>query len=179
MSRVIWITGLPGSGKSTVAEALKTALKDDAVILRMDELRKVVTPVPTYSDEERELLYRSLVYTAKKLSDCSHTVIIDATAHLRRWRTLARNVICEYMEVYLKCSLDECRRREERRADSHQAPKSIYKKAEEGWPVPGVNVPYEEPTRPEITIDTERTEIQVAVNLILESSKNLFGSINV
>ncbi len=171
MSLVIWITGLPGSGKSTVAEALKTTLKDDAVILRMDDLRKVVTPVPTYSDEERELLYRALVYTAKKLSESGHTVIIDATAHMRRWRTLARNVICEYMEVYLKCSLTECRRREEKREDLHQAPKSIYKKADEGWPVPGVNVPYEEPARPEITIDTERTDINKAVKIILESLK--------
>jgi adenylylsulfate kinase len=171
MSCVIWITGLPGSGKSTVAEALYAALHDDAVILRMDDLRKVVTPVPTYSDEERELLYRSLVYTAKKLHEAGHIVIIDATAHKRRWRTLARNVIYEYMEVYLKCPLDECRRREESREDSHQAPRSIYKKADEGWPVPGVNVPYEEPARPELTIDTEKTAVRKTVQLILKRLK--------
>jgi adenylylsulfate kinase len=176
MSLVIWITGLPGSGKSTVAEALKKTLKDDAVILRMDDLREVVTPAPTYSDEERELVYRSLIYTAKKLSECGHTVIIDATAHLRRWRTLARNVIGTYMEVYLKCSLDECRRREEERADSHQAPRNIYKKGNEGWPVPGVNVAYEEPTSPEVTIDTERMSITDAAHLIQETSRSLFGS---
>ena len=63
------------------------------------------------------------------------------------------------------------RRREEKREDLHQAPKSIYKKADEGWPVPGVNVPYEEPARPEITIDTERTDINKAVKIILESLK--------
>lgn len=171
MSCVIWITGLPGSGKSTVAEALKAALHNDAVILSMDDLRKVVTPVPTYSEEERDLLYRSLVYTAKKLYGAGHTVIIDATAHMRRWRTLARKVISGYMEVYLTCSLDECRRREESRVDSHQAPGSIYKKADEGWPVPGVNVPYEEPAAPELTIDTEKTAVSRSVQLILNRLK--------
>jgi adenylylsulfate kinase len=90
---------------------------------------------------------------------------------MRRWRTLARNVICEYMEVYLKCSLNECKRREEKRADLHQAPKSIYKKADEGWPVPGVNVPYEEPAKPEITIDTEKTAVKKAVRLIIKRLK--------
>ena len=85
---------------------------------------------------------------------------------MRRWRTLARNVIGAYIEVYIKCSLDECRRREMERTDSHEAPKSIYKKAEEGWPVPGITVPYEEPAKPEITIDTEKTTVNKAVSVI-------------
>lgn len=173
MPFVVWITGLPGSGKSTIAGALKAALSEDTVILRMDDLRKIVTPTPSYSDEERELVYRALVFTAKMLYDSGHTVIIDATAHMRRWRTLARDVISEYMEVYLTCSLDECQRREMEREDAHQAPRDIYKRAEQGWPVPGVNVSYEEPATPEVIIDTESTGIQVAVSLILESSKNI------
>ncbi len=171
MSFVVWITGLPGSGKSTIAEALKDPLGRDAVILRMDDLRKIVTPAPTYSEEERELLYRALVFTAKNLYENGHTVIIDATAHMRRWRTLARNVMGAYMEVYLTCSLDECRRREMERTDAHEAPKSIYKKAEEGWPVPGITVPYEEPAKPEITIDTEKTAINDAVGIIVNTLK--------
>src|SRR5512140_183331 len=84
---VIWITGLPGSGKSTLADALKE-LRHDFVILRMDELRKIVTPEPTYSGPERDLVYRSLVYLAGKLAECGHHVIIDATGNMKKWREL-------------------------------------------------------------------------------------------
>ena len=80
MAFVIWITGLPGSGKSTVALAVKEKIPD-AVILRMDEFRKIVTPVPAYSDEEREHVYRALVYTAKTLYNLGQHIIIDTSRH--------------------------------------------------------------------------------------------------
>ncbi|GBE00302.1 putative adenylyl-sulfate kinase [bacterium BMS3Abin07] len=169
MPFVIWITGLPGSGKSTIADALKPELAN-AVVLRMDELRKIATPHPTYAEDERDLLYRALVFTAIKLYENGHNVIIDATANMRRWRELARNRIKDYIEVYLKCTVEECRMREIKRADTHLAPKDIYKKADAGWPVPGVNVPYEEPLDPDIVIDTEKTDISTSVEMILEKS---------
>ncbi|NJD56123.1 MAG: adenylyl-sulfate kinase, partial [Nitrospirae bacterium] len=96
--KVVWLTGLPGSGKSTVADAVKQ-LRPHIVILRMDELRKVVTPVPTYSEEEREMVYRCIVYLAAILSGLGHDVIIDATGNLRRWRDLARELIPSFAEV--------------------------------------------------------------------------------
>ncbi len=151
--RVIWITGLPGSGKSTVAEAVKQRLPD-IVILRMDELRKVITPNPTYSNQEREVAYRSLVYLAKTLSGLGHDVIIDATGNLRRWRDLARDLIPAFAEVYLRCSLETCAAREKQRTETHGAPRDIYEKGRTGWPVPGVTAPYEKPLTPEVTIDT-------------------------
>lgn len=168
MSFVIWITGLPGSGKSTVADRLKAAIPD-AVILRMDDLRKTVTPNPTFSNEEREILYRSLVYMAGILYKNGHTVILDATANMRRWRDLARDTIKDYFEVSLRCPLEECRKREMKRVDTHQAPLDIYKKAEEGWPVPGINVPYEAPLDPEIAIDTDKTDVDTTVEIILKT----------
>jgi len=167
---VLWITGLPGSGKSTIADAVKQG-HPDFVMLRMDDLRKIVTPIPTYSEAERDMVYRSLVYCAKRLSDLGHDVIIDATGNLRKWRDLARTLIPLFIEVYLKCSLDECRKREEQRIETHGAPKAIYQKGKEGWPVPGVTVPYEKPLRPEITIDTERMKVVHAVAFILDFLK--------
>ncbi|MBI5640158.1 MAG: adenylyl-sulfate kinase [Nitrospirae bacterium] len=163
--KAIWITGLPGSGKSTVADALNE-LHPEFVILRMDDLRKVVTPEPSYSEAERDLVYRSIVYLAKRLSELGHHVIIDATGNLRRWRDLARKLIPEYIEVYLKCSLDVCSKREMARVDTHAAPRDIYKKGAEGWPVPGVHVPYEEPVNPEIVIDADQTSIKDAAGII-------------
>jgi len=151
--RVLWITGLPGSGKSTVADLVKQ-LHPDVVILRMDELRKVVTPNPTYADQEREVAYRSLVYLAKTLSGLGHDVIIDATGNLRRWRDLARQLIPAFSEAYLRCSLETCAAREQQRTETHGAPRDIYEKGKAGWPVPGITAPYEEPLTPEVTIDT-------------------------
>ena len=64
----VWITGLPGSGKSTVADEMKKS-NPAFIILRMDELRKIVTPDPTYSESERDMVYRSLVYLSIKLTE--------------------------------------------------------------------------------------------------------------
>lgn len=164
---VIWITGLPGSGKSTVAATLKSRLPD-AVILRMDDLRRMVTPDPTYSELERDILYRALVYLARVLYLQGHRVIIDATGHRRQWRDLARQTIDTYLEVFLMCRIETCKRRESARKDRHGAPKDVYRKAAEGWPIPGVNVPYEEPSKPEIAIDTDTSSVDDAVDRVLQ-----------
>ena len=169
----LWITGLPGSGKSSTADAVK-ALHPDFVILRMDELRKIVTPEPVYSDAEREIVYRSLVYFAKELADLGHNVIIDATGNKRSWRELARELIPRYAEIYLKCPVEECINRERQRQETRGAPKDIYKKGEQGWPVPGMNVPYEESPGPEIIIDTRSTTVHEAAELIEEKILRLF-----
>ncbi len=163
---VIWITGLPGSGKSTIADAISDA-RPDFVILRMDDLRKIVTPEPTYSESERDIVYRSIVFTARKLSELNHNVIIDATGNLRRWRDLARELIPRYAEVYLKCPLETCLQRESGRIEAHNAPKDIYKKGKEGWPVPGVAAPYEEPLNPEVVIESDKTSVPDAISIIL------------
>jgi adenylylsulfate kinase len=164
-ARAVWLTGLPGSGKSTVAEEMKK-LHPEFVVLRMDELRRVVTPEPTYSEQERDLVYRCLVYTARTLAEYGHTVVIDATGNLRRWRGLARSMIPGYCEVYLKCPVELCMIRERQRRQTHGAPREVYAKGEAGWPVPGVSAPYEEPLDPELLIEMDRTSLRDAVSLI-------------
>jgi adenylylsulfate kinase len=171
MSYAIWITGLPGSGKSTVASAVKK-MAPDAVILRMDELRKIVTPEPTYSDSERECVYRSLVFTAKIINQLGHTVIIDATGNKKSWRELARKIIPDFLEIYLKCPLELCMKREKTRINTHAAPKMIYDKGRAGWPVPGINIPYEEPEKPALIIDTERESPEDAAEKIMKLIKH-------
>lgn len=161
----IWITGLPGSGKSTIADMIKK-LHPDFIILRMDELRKVVTPEPIYSDAERDIVYRCLVYTARTLAKNGHSLIIDATGNLRKWRDLARSLIPGYLEVYLKCPVEVCKMREIKRVETYEAPREIYKKGEAGWPVPGISKPYEEPTSPELIIETDKHSITEEMRLI-------------
>ncbi len=164
---VIWLTGLPGSGKSTLADGIKGRFPG-FVILRMDEFRKIVTPEPVYSETERDIVYRAIVYTAKTLSTLDHCAIIDATGNMRKWRELARRLIPDFIEIYLRCPLPVCAEREMSRSESHGAPKNIYAKGEAGSPVPGVQVPYEEPLSPELAIDMGSTSREEALSKACE-----------
>ena len=159
MSWAVWITGLPGSGKSMIARAAGAAIRargHDVSIVELDEMRRLVTPSPTYGDAERDLVYRGLVYVAATLLNAGVPVIIDATGHRREWRDLARAMLPAFAEVQLLCPLDVCRDRERARLPGN-APVGIYARAgTAGARVPGVDVLYEQAALPELTIDTTR-----------------------
>jgi adenylylsulfate kinase len=170
----VWITGLPGSGKSVVSEALLKLLKEkniQAQLLASDALRKVLTPKPTYTLEERDIVYSTLVYIAKLLTQNGVNVVIDATGNLRRYRENARKQISRFIEAYLECPLEVCMEREAKRGKTYHAPKRIYAKAVEGKAptVPGVGQPYEPPLNPEITIDTTKFKPEECAQKILEA----------
>jgi adenylylsulfate kinase len=171
MPYVIWVTGMPGSGKSTLSTALKERVPD-AVVLRMDDLRRIVTPEPDYSDMEREHVYRTIVYTARTIYELGHNVIIDATGNRRYWRELARQEIPDFIEVFVKCRVEICIEREKIRTERHGAPKDIYDKGSKGAPVPGVNVQYEDPEQPEIVIDAEKEKPEEGVERIIKLIKD-------
>ncbi|MBF0558486.1 MAG: adenylyl-sulfate kinase [Nitrospirae bacterium] len=164
---VIWITGLPGSGKSSLTDGIKERFPE-FVILRMDELRKVVTPKPAYSEAERDIVYRAIVFTAMTISALGHSVIIDATGNMRKWRETARQVIPHFIEIYLKCPLAVCAEREASRSDRHGAPRDIYAKGKAGSPVPGMQAPYEEPLNPELIIDVGEITLEEAITRACE-----------
>jgi len=157
----VWITGLPGSGKSVVAQALQESLKRhniEAQVLSSDALRKAVTPDPTYSEEERDLFYGALVLVAEYLTENGMNVVVDATGNRRRYRKNARSRIPFFVEAYVKCPLEVCMERESGRGETFHAPRAIYRQARKGeaQTVPGVGVPYEEPLHPEVAVDSER-----------------------
>ena len=174
----IWLTGLPGSGKTTIAKELKNILKKHAIcaqIVSSDVLRKFVTPNPKYTEEERELVYRAIVFTSKLLTENGVNVIIDATGNRRRFRELARKEIQNFAEAYVKCSLKVCMERESKRIDEY-APRDIYKKGLEGksLTVPGLGVPYEEPVNPEIIIDSERLNPSTCAQIVFDYIRKNF-----
>lgn len=175
----MWITGLPGSGKSTVANLLLEklrSLKIHAQIVSIDMVRQYATPQPTYSEKERSTVYGALVFTAKMLTKNGVNIIIDATANRRRFRDLARQAISNFMEAYLEYPLEVCMQREAKRKNTHLAPTGIYKKAEEGksQTVPGVGVPYEKPLNPEIKVDSSRLSAEECVEKILAAIQKHF-----
>ena len=170
MSWALWITGLPGSGKSVLARGAAARLRElgeRVTVLELDEIRKTLTPAPTYSAAERDFVYRALVYMARELTEAGVPVIIDATAHRRAWRDLARASIARFAEVQLECPLDICRERERSRTEGH-APRGIYARAgRPGAAVPGVDVPYEPALAPELAIDSTVVVPQAAAARIV------------
>jgi len=156
----VWLTGLPGSGKSTIAKALFAKLKINKIhaqIISSDELRKVITPDPKYTDEERDIVYGAIYYIAKLLTKNGINVIIDATGNRRKYRDKAREGIKNFKEVHLTSSLGVCIERESKRMNTLQAPRGIYEKALKGKStVPGLGSPYEEPLNPELKLNTEK-----------------------
>jgi len=183
MAWAAWVTGLPGCGKTTVTRVLADLLRSRGVrlkVLNIDDVRKVLTPKPTYSLEERAIVYAAMAYMAKLLVDEGVNVIIDATGNLRKYRAIAKELIPDFAEIYVKCPLDVAVQREQARKGAN-APKDIYKKGMTGGSstVPGVNVAYEEPENPLITLDTEKLSAAEAGALAADVLLDHFGEAHV
>jgi adenylylsulfate kinase len=179
MTWAIWITGLPGSGKSVLARSAAAELRDRGIpvtVLELDAVRKILTPEPSYSDHEREVVYRALVGMARELTAAGVPVIVDATAHRREWRELARTVIPRFAEVQLTCPVEVCREREQARTKGN-APRQIYARAgHPGATVPGVDVAYEPALAPELIVDTVHEPTATSVARIAALAERLEGS---
>jgi len=175
----VWVTGLPGSGKSTIAKKLMKKLESSEIhaqIVSSDMLRKVMTPKPTYREEERDIVYSTLVLIAKLLTQNGVNVIIDATGNRRRYRDHARKEIPKFVEAYVRCPLEVCVKRETKRKIYAYAPKGVYKKAFTGKSatVPGIGVPYEEPKNPEVVVDSDKLDADHCAQKILETLMRTF-----
>lgn len=158
----IWITGLPSSGKSTITKELVRILHSHGiapVVLESDSLRKVLTPEPTFTQNERDRFYEQMVLIGEIISQCGVPVIFDATANLRAYRDKARAGIQKFVEVYIDTPLDECKKRD---------PKGIYAKAAAGEAssVPGLQTAYEPPINPELKLDGRNNPTQNASQIV-------------
>lgn len=150
----VWITGLPASGKSTIAGCLKTLLDEqgvDVAVLESDVLRKVFSENARYRDSDRDAFYRRMIWIGVLLTRHGVPVIFDATANRRLWRDEARRQIPKFVEVFVDVPLRTCIERD---------PKGIYRSAAEGRAsnVPGMQAAYEPPENPELVIDGTREE---------------------
>jgi adenylylsulfate kinase len=159
----IWLTGLPSSGKTTLANALVLLLSERGIsvqILDSDDLRKRLTPHPTYSHEERDWFYHMVIFLAELLTENGVNILISATGSRRAYRDEARTRIKRFVEVYVDCPEEECRKRDS---------KGLWKQADKGeiTGLPGAGVPYEPPSSPEVTVDTAQLSIEEAAHHLL------------
>jgi adenylylsulfate kinase len=141
-----------------------------AVSLNLDQIRKVLTPEPKYTDEERAFVYRSLVLMAQLLVEQGEkNVIIDATGNRREFRDLARRLLPEFAEIYVKCPLEMCKAREASRR-GQPVQKDLYQSAAQGklrGGLPGISAPYEEPENPEVLIQSDLLSPQESAKMIM------------
>lgn len=143
---IVWITGRPASGKTTLARRVVDAC--GGVLVDSDEVRRAITPHPTYTADERALVYRSLAYLARRMHDAGLRPIVAATAHDPALRAAAREICGELFLVLADCPLDVCEARD---------PKGLYRAARRGsGTMPGVHVPWVDPTEAELVVPTDR-----------------------
>ncbi len=164
-SGVIWLTGLSGSGKSTLANALQERLYElgaRSYVLDGDNIRHGLNRDLGFSPADRTENIRRIGEVAKLFVDAGMIVMTAFISPFREDRELARGLVekDEFIEVYVKCPLEECERRD---------PKGLYARARKGEiaDFTGISSPYEEPLAPEIVIETYRQSLAESVERIV------------
>ena len=166
---VVWFTGVPASGKSTVATLVEEQLRSRGLQvenLDSDEVRANISPNLGYTLEARDENTKRLAFLGKLLSRNGVAVLITAVSSLRKFRDRARAQIDNFAEVYVTCPLEECQSRD---------PKGLYKRAEEGKvnDIAGMHQPYEEPLNAEVVLETHEMSEQECAQKVLDVLENL------
>lgn len=166
---VIWLTGLPSAGKSTLAGLLEVrlrALGRPVERLDGDEVRTRLTRGLGFSREDRDENVRRVAWVARLLAAHGVVVITALISPYRGARDEARREIGDFVEVWVKCDLDECIRRDV---------KGLYRRALAGEVAnfTGVSDPYEPPLRPEVVVETDRQTAAESVERILDGLRSL------
>ena len=161
---VIWLTGLPGAGKTTIARNLEQKLKSLGLKVEVfdgDEVRRQLSPDLGFSKKDRELHARRVAYLSKLLAKHGIVSIVSLISPYREFREYARDLIKDFVEVYVKASLETCIKRD---------PKGLYKKALNGEikDLTGLQDVYEEPLNPEVVVDTEKESIEESCSKIMK-----------
>lgn len=159
----IWFTGLPSSGKSTLANALTIELMKrgkNVMLLDGDEVRKNYWPELGFSKEDRDKNIKRSAQLASKLCGMGMVVVASFISPYRDIRDYARKEIGNFIEVYVKCPVGVCIERDG---------KGLYAKALAGeiTNFTGISDPYEEPLNPEVVIESDKETIEEGVNKVL------------
>lgn len=150
---VVWFTGLPSSGKSTLAREVQRRLRERGVtpcLLDSDVVRGLIAPELGYSQEDRKAFYAALAALSAELARQGLTVLVAATAHRREYRERARELAPAFVEVWVATPLEECRSRDS---------KGLYAvAASRPGTLPGRDLAYEPPARPDVLANGGRDD---------------------
>jgi len=162
---LLWFTGLSGSGKSTLAHAVEEKLHSLCVrsyVLDGDNVRTGLNKDLGLSPEDRKENIRRIAETAKLMADAGLLVFAAFIAPYKQSREYVRKLMAgrPYYEVYVKCSVEVCAKRD---------PKGLYKKARIGeiTNMTGISAPYEEPEHPSLIIETDKLGLQQCVDEVI------------
>jgi adenylyl-sulfate kinase len=164
---LIWLTGLSGSGKSTIASALELRLNKEYVVhtylLDGDNIRTGLNADLGFSDTDREENIRRIGEVAKLMVDAGLIVITAFISPFQRDRNRVRELLPtgQFWEVFVDCPIEICEQRD---------PKQLYQKARKGL-IPeftGITSPYEAPDHPELELSTHKQSLDSCVNQLIQ-----------
>jgi adenylylsulfate kinase len=163
---VIWMTGLSGSGKSTVARGLEQKLHHEGILTQLldgDNLRTGLNKNLGFSDDDRNENIRRVAETAKLFLNNGTVTICSFVSPTLSIRKLAEDIIGknDFLEVLIDASFDECAKRDV---------KGLYKKALKGEirDFTGLDAPFEKPDSPFLRIDTEKLSVNESIDLLYQ-----------
>jgi len=164
----VWFTGLPCSGKTTIAKEIKRILEDrgmDVELLDGDTIRDYIRN-KDFSKEGRNKHLRYIAVMAKLLSQRGVVVLCSFVSPYRENRDFARSICNDFVEVYVKTPVEICIERDV---------KGMYKKALKGEikGFTGVDDPYEEPENPELIVETDKETVEESTQKVLHKLKEM------
>jgi len=164
-----WFTGLPCCGKTTVADKVAVALKQQGLCVERldgDIVREGLTSDLGFSKKDRDENIKRVSYVAKLLTRNGIAVLATFVSPYKARREQSRKEIGDFVEIYVKCPVELCMKRDV---------KGMYKKAIAGniKDFTGVDDPYEEPDHPELVIETDRETVDDSVKKVLRKLKEL------
>ena len=160
----LWITGRPGSGKSSLVQALLTRLRRreiDPVVLSSDFFRQRFSPHPVESEADRTAFYRGLVEVAGLFVDRGIPVLIDATGLRRSYRAFARECLDGFAEVHVDCPFELSRARH-----SENLIRSAGSSLSTAVAEPALE--YEDPVHPEVVVHSDREDPEVGADRTMD-----------
>jgi adenylylsulfate kinase len=165
-SCVVWFTGLPSSGKSTIASEVEHQLHKKGIrtyLLDGDNVRHGLNSNLGFSPHDREENIRRIGEVAKLFVDAGMITFVAFISPYRKDRERARHILedGEFIEIYVKCPIEVCEQRD---------PKGQYQKAKKGEikEFTGVSAPYEEPLDPEIILETDNLAVEESAKKIID-----------
>ena len=160
----VWLTGLPCSGKTTIAKRLEQILKKEGYLVARldgDDVREGINSDLKFSGKDRDENLRRVAHIAQLLNERGLIVIASFVSPSEENRKNINSIIKNFNLIFTKCSLEECEKRDA---------KGMYKLAREGKikNFTGISAPFEEPKNPELILDSEKLSVDECVEKIIK-----------